>query len=172
MTLPPETRSVSAARHFLTRTLDDWGMVDYEWVAAQILSELVTNVVLHARTSFTVIVTADDRLLRIEVQDGSTRPPVRRRFGLGATTGRGLALVERLGSGWGVHTGDGGKVVWCEIDPASGGGLDGYFDVEEFGRPDSGVRGRTAPWRRRRAPRGTTEVFDRAAAFDVTSGVA
>ena len=130
LTLAPATSSVAAARRFLTTTLDAWAhdepvWDDVAWAATQALSELATNAVLHAGTPFTVALSAEQGQLRLEVRDGSRRDLHQHRYGLTATTGRGLALVDALSTDWGVRVEDGGKVVWCLLAPGAGpaGGL-------------------------------------------------
>ncbi len=135
LTLAPVTSSVAAARGFLTRTLEEWSRSDpawesVEWPAVQALSELATNAVLHAATEFTVVLDQDAGALRMEVRDRSPRALHQHRYGLQATTGRGLALVGTLSRDWGVAVGaDGGKVVWCLVAPADG---DGALDLADF----------------------------------------
>jgi hypothetical protein len=41
--------------------------------------------------------------------------PTLRRYERSAATGRGLQLVERLASRWGVDVDDGSKTVWFEL---------------------------------------------------------
>ena len=113
--LEADLRSVSRARAFVRDMLRRWSMADLEWVAAQVVSELATNAVIHARTSFTVSLAMEDGVLRLAVTDRSPRQPVRRRYSEQATTGRGLALIERLAGRWGVATAVGGKTVWVEL---------------------------------------------------------
>jgi anti-sigma regulatory factor (Ser/Thr protein kinase) len=86
-----------------------------------LVSELVTNSVLHAnvgpRLTLTAeVVVADDRL-RISVIDPGSRleprilPPDPERVG-----GIGLILVNELSEAWGVaRDGTGGTGVWCDI---------------------------------------------------------
>jgi anti-sigma regulatory factor (Ser/Thr protein kinase) len=85
--------------------------------ALLVLSELVTNAVLHGAEPIEVYVSRDDDLLRIEVSDGGSR-------GDGVTPrthddprpgGRGLHIVNSLASRWGTTDNDGGKTVWAEI---------------------------------------------------------
>ena len=86
------------------------------------VSELATNCVLHASTDFLVRVEVLDDGARVSVTDGSLVLPRQVPYGLSAATGRGLDLVAKLSSGWGVDlTGD-GKTVWCEV--LSGGGVE------------------------------------------------
>lgn len=85
--------------------------------AAQVVSELATNAVLHARTPFEVRLVLTDDYVRIEVHDDVRRLPSRRFFSDQAASGRGLAVVEHLSDSWGVvPDGDGGgKTVWAEV---------------------------------------------------------
>ena len=99
--LPAEPASVRAARVFVTERLDAWGCNGLADTAALLTSELVTNVVLHARTRFAVVVARVPGGARIDVLDGSRVSPVRREHDLSAPTGRGLALVENLATEWG-----------------------------------------------------------------------
>jgi GAF domain-containing protein len=84
---------------------------DAELVAA----ELVTNAVLHAVPPLLITVRASENDVRIEVADGSERPPVRPVENTESMTGRGLALVTALTSQWGFAAADVGKVVWAEL---------------------------------------------------------
>lgn len=108
--------SVSAARRFVSFTLEAEGADDAAWTAVQIVSELATNAVVHAATSFTVTVVIDDGAVRVAVTD--SKPLVaatQRHFSDYTTTGRGLRLVERMSRAWGVDTTQSTKTVWCEI---------------------------------------------------------
>lgn len=115
VTLPGDPRSAGAARQFLADTLVSWGDGDYEFAAVLLLSELVTNAVLHARTDVVVRLTRLDDAVRIDVRDGSTRAPMARNYAADATTGRGLTLVDTLAREWGVDVEVDGKIVWCVI---------------------------------------------------------
>lgn len=115
--------SVSAARRFVSVTLETEGADDAAWTAVQIVSELATNAVVHAATSFTVTVIIDSGLVRVAVTD--SKPLVaatQRHFSDYTTTGRGLRLVERMSRAWGVDTANDTKTVWCEIVRATSGG--------------------------------------------------
>jgi anti-sigma regulatory factor (Ser/Thr protein kinase) len=115
---------VQEARRFTRETLHDWDADVVEWVAGQVVSELCTNAVLHAKTPFRIELLMNSSLLTVRVHDASAaRLPVIRRFGDQATTGRGLALVADLSEQWGVDRETGGKTVWCTLAlTATGGG--------------------------------------------------
>jgi anti-sigma regulatory factor (Ser/Thr protein kinase) len=80
-----------------------------------LLSELVTNAVVHAGTDVEVRLTSNEGVLRVEVSDGNPRLPAARRPSALAGTGRGLHLVQALASSWGVVPVAGGKMVWFEV---------------------------------------------------------
>jgi anti-sigma regulatory factor (Ser/Thr protein kinase) len=85
-------------------------------ISCIIATELVANAVQHAGTPLRVAVVRFDDRVRVEVSDASPIPPMRRRYGRGATTGRGVVMVQRLADDWGVDTPPGGKTVWAEIE--------------------------------------------------------
>jgi anti-sigma regulatory factor (Ser/Thr protein kinase) len=134
--LEPQPESVAVARREVRAVLDDWGADRFEWEVSQLVTELVTNVVLHARTGFDLSMELDGDRLRLEVRDASPLLPRPRRFSRESTTGRGMRLVETLAQSWGVQRRDGGKTVWLELVPAEDvdGGpadLDGWFDDDD-----------------------------------------
>jgi anti-sigma regulatory factor (Ser/Thr protein kinase) len=83
--------------------------------AVLLVSELVTNALLHARSAPTVEVTRDDHRFRIAVCDDSPVAPRRRQYATDAATGRGIALVEELSTDWGSERVGDGKRVWFEL---------------------------------------------------------
>lgn len=108
--------AVAGARRHVRAVLRGQGAADLEEAAELGVSELATNAMLHARTAFTVTVrrTRQDRV-RVEVTDGSPVPVQLRRFGVSATTGRGLQLVASVSHDWGIEVGPvTGKTVWFE----------------------------------------------------------
>ncbi len=129
ITLPLRPSSVSAARRFLSRRFAEY-TVDLAVVnnAILVVSELVTNAVLHAlgpvvvEAAFADGSTAKAPTLRIVVSDASPIVPMMRAYSEGASTGRGLALVAALARRWGVEAEGSGKAVWVELDATSANG--------------------------------------------------
>jgi GAF domain-containing protein/anti-sigma regulatory factor (Ser/Thr protein kinase) len=109
-----EPDAVSHARHWVADSLAGTPHADLVPDAELVVSELVTNAILHGSAPVTVRV-AVGTSVRIEVGDGSRTAPVRARARTDAMTGRGLALVAALARDWGVESRPGGKVVWCEL---------------------------------------------------------
>jgi anti-sigma regulatory factor (Ser/Thr protein kinase) len=64
-----------------------------------VLSELVTNAVMHTATDAVVVATFDDHRLRFEVHDGDPRGPVA--VAGAAAGGFGLTIVAALCDAWG-----------------------------------------------------------------------
>ena len=115
LTLPAETSSVPTARRFVRTTLEGLGLLAAYEAAELLVSEFVTNAVLHARTEFTVEVLRDGDTVRVSVMDLSPATPRERRYGTDSTTGRGLRLVATLAVAWGVDRTAAGKTVWFEV---------------------------------------------------------
>jgi anti-sigma regulatory factor (Ser/Thr protein kinase) len=80
--------------------------------AVLLVSELVTNSVLHGGPPVVVAVDCDGEALQVRVRDGSSTMPEPREADRDAEGGRGLELVANLSADWGVDPEDGGKHVW------------------------------------------------------------
>lgn len=132
VTLPPEPRSARSARRFITDALRGEDTEQWELAAKLLVTELVTNAILHARTEITVRLALEDDGPRILVSDRSPRMPSPRSYSSDATTGRGLALVERLSSDWGIEAHEGGKTVWAKLGTID---WEALLEVEELGEP-------------------------------------
>ena len=101
--------------------------------AALVVTELVTNALLHAGLPVVVRVAATSKKIRIEVADSSRIPPVPPRPDTEAMTGRGLGMVSRLADRWSFEPTSDGKVVWAELVPGA------EHDDEPSGDADSGL---------------------------------
>jgi anti-sigma regulatory factor (Ser/Thr protein kinase) len=113
--LPPEPSSASRARALAREQLDERYAPETLETIALLVTELVTNAILHARTPMQLTVMPHADHVHICVEDESNERPALRAYESDAVTGRGLALVERLSSSWGVDTTTTGKVVWCDV---------------------------------------------------------
>jgi len=121
--VPHDARSASVARRRLTAELSVHPLpADLVDDAALLLSELVGNAVRHAvplpggvlRVGWDV---RQDRVLLQVVDGGSTgaHRPVVLHPGPEAVTGRGLTIVARIASAWGVEHFGTGQRVWAEL---------------------------------------------------------
>jgi anti-sigma regulatory factor (Ser/Thr protein kinase) len=119
--LPPDPSSPARARTFVAEALRAADRQADAELAALLVSETVTNAVLHAGTDLEVCCRVVGEVVRIEVRDGSSILPGVRHYEDGAMTGRGLALVQALARDWGVDCHPAGKTVWFELGPVPAG---------------------------------------------------
>jgi anti-sigma regulatory factor (Ser/Thr protein kinase) len=143
------TATVAEARRWARGVLTAWDADELEWELSQLLTEVVTNAVLHAGTSLRVGLEQDaaSGRLRCEVTDGSPVRPRLRNHSAEATTGRGLQLLETVAASWGVQPASAGKTVWFELDGEGGGrgerpgGEDLAALLEELASGEAAVEG-------------------------------
>ncbi|MET8164317.1 SpoIIE family protein phosphatase [Streptomyces sp. NPDC005329] len=105
------------ARRFTRRTLRAWGVpAEAMDTALLVVSELVTNALVHTDGRVRLDLVLIDRRLRVAVTDASPRTPVKpTSLGWEATGGRGILLVEAMSDAWGTVPVSGGKQVWSEL---------------------------------------------------------
>ena len=118
--LDRDLRSSATARRFVVETLRRWECDDVLDTVTLLVSELVTNSVVHAGSEAEVAVLLRPDALRIEVSDTGAALPDRREAADDATSGRGLAIVDQLASAWGVEVTATGKTVWFEVPRLDG----------------------------------------------------
>jgi len=108
----------SRGRHAVTRVLDSWGCApDARADLLLVVSELVTNAVVHGAEPIVVTMVRTPERVRVEVTDGADgSSPHSGRPAADAETGRGLSVVTRLAVAWGWRASPGrGKTVWAEL---------------------------------------------------------
>lgn len=81
---------------------------------ALVVSELVTNVVRHARTDGVVELWSCPGEVRIEVHDAASAVP-QMRASVGPDGGFGLRIVDRVPTAWGHRPSRHGKTVWAVV---------------------------------------------------------
>jgi len=113
--LPPEPASATRARALARERFSQSCSRDTLDTIALLVTELVTNAILHARTTMQLTLDTRPGVVRITVEDESNEQPTLQHYTSDAVTGRGLALVEQLASSWGVEDTPNGKLVWCHI---------------------------------------------------------
>jgi anti-anti-sigma regulatory factor len=132
--LGPSPTAAAAARWFVRDTCWRWrleevddpdGPMEQLWVqdlvdrAELVVSELVTNAVVHTKGSLRLRLEWREERLHLAVHD--QLPRLLRLAGepgdLENEGGRGLLIVDQLASRWGVqHPAEGGKVIWCVLE--------------------------------------------------------
>ncbi len=114
--LANEPESIPLARRFVDEALRSWDAEPNSAVGL-VLSELVTNAVVHAHL-VAVGVSIEGDVLRLEVFDDTQDPP-RLREPDGLNGGYGLNLVNELSERWGWARERHGKRVWSELSASS-----------------------------------------------------
>lgn len=94
------------------RVLSEAGRDDLLEDAQLLVSEVVTNALVHSGTAIDVSMSAGDQGVLVEVADGSMHVPRPRNYAATASTGRGIALLDQTADDWGVVPGIRGKTVW------------------------------------------------------------
>lgn len=115
-TLRSSVTTPALARAFARETLaraDAPALVDDD--VTLVVSELVTNAVIHGAGDVTLGVEVGDEAVRVEVADRDPELGARPAVRVDAETGRGLLLVSRLAQRWGVRRDGPGKVVWADL---------------------------------------------------------
>jgi anti-sigma regulatory factor (Ser/Thr protein kinase)/PAS domain-containing protein len=118
-----EPRQIKNARDEVRVVLYDWDKEVQVDSAALLVSEVVTNVLIHtehdALLSVEVLGRPGTRRLRVEVADNSDDMPHLRHPGEMASSGRGLVLLDELADSWGVEPRGRGKSIWFELHEAA-----------------------------------------------------
>ena len=117
VTLPPDASAAGRARRIIASTLADPELSEARDIAALLVSELVTNAVVHAASAVELEVDRDGHVVTVRVRDADTGPLVMRAGGGSELDegGRGLLLVDRLADAWGTEHHAGRKTVWFRI---------------------------------------------------------
>jgi len=111
--LPPEPASAGAARRFVAAALEAYP-IDID-VVSLLVSELVSNVVLHAHTPLEVSVCQRGKHIRVSVADESPLIPAMKQYAPDSVTGRGLTMIDSAAERWGIDESADGKAVWFEM---------------------------------------------------------
>ncbi|MEU9733115.1 SpoIIE family protein phosphatase [Streptomyces sp. NPDC048002] len=108
--------AVGHARRFTRRTMRSWGLTGDTDAVLLVVSELVTNALVHTEGPVRLYLTLVNGRLRVAVADTSPRSPAKpTSISWEATGGRGILLVESMSAAWGTLPVSGGKQVWSEI---------------------------------------------------------
>ncbi|MET8689993.1 SpoIIE family protein phosphatase [Streptomyces sp. NPDC004732] len=113
--LAVDPAEVGRAREMVRAQLRGWSLQGLSDTAELVVSELVTNVVRHSRSSRIDLRMVRSGVLTCEVEDDDQTLPTLLSTGPGDEFGRGLHVVSALAKEWGTSRTRRGKTVWCEL---------------------------------------------------------
>jgi anti-sigma regulatory factor (Ser/Thr protein kinase) len=104
------------ARRFAVDTLAGWACDELIPTAEVVVSELATNAVLHAHSTFVLSLRRESSTIRLAVRDfnAAVMPEPRLPDDV-RPHGRGLFLVGAFAERWGTDRHPGGKTVWADL---------------------------------------------------------
>jgi phosphoserine phosphatase RsbU/P len=137
LSLAPDPGAPQQARRFIAAELDSAEFAEVREIAELLVSELVTNAVVHAASPVEVAVDHDETGVVIRVRDADTGPLVMRAGGGSELDegGRGFLLVDRLAEAWGTEHRGGRKSVWFRLSVHPSFGPRATADADDP-RPD------------------------------------
>jgi len=150
---PAESATVPASRRFVREYVARLGRPELADDAELVVTELVSNVVLHVGGTVRVTASSDDGQLLLEVTDDSRVPPQVRAFSATSSTGRGMRLVHSLSVEHGIRVTSAGKTIWARLTTATARRTDADV-AESFADVDwlaqladvDGLDGRPSAW--------------------------
>ena len=115
-----DARAPQRARRWITQLCHEWRCEELSDIAALIVTELVTNVYLHAGSDCLIQAAYAKPTLSVAVsdEDGTEISP-----GMPSDTaemGRGLAIVAAFADAWGTRLNGGSKEVWFDLRHTNG----------------------------------------------------
>ncbi|MFI6088471.1 ATP-binding protein [Streptomyces sp. NPDC051218] len=117
-----DSEAVGPARKFVREAVEGLGLGpqapsfdDLELL----VTELITNAVVHTNAPCVICLRWTGRRIRIEVTDTDTTNVEAKQPSSSDEHGRGLLLVGLLSAAWGSCPEPAGKTTWCELPPAA-----------------------------------------------------
>ncbi|WP_159328550.1 SpoIIE family protein phosphatase [Streptomyces tendae] len=135
-TLPADASVVGTARRLVDRQLAAWNLDEAVYTTELVVSELVTNAIRYGKGPVRLRLIRDRGRLLTEVTDANSASPHLRRARENDEGGRGLFIVMRLSTHWGVRHSRHDKTIWSE-QRLDGGPPDTSDLLEAFDVPDT-----------------------------------
>ncbi|MFF0450715.1 SpoIIE family protein phosphatase [Streptomyces sp. NPDC004609] len=120
-----DLRGVAGVRRFLRDVLREWNRLPLLDDLELLVSEVVTNGLIHAHSEVDLRLREYPDRIRVEARDSDPYPPVPtvllndESSNQEAESGRGLLIVEALALAWGSSPAGRGKTTWFEVSTAA-----------------------------------------------------
>jgi anti-sigma regulatory factor (Ser/Thr protein kinase) len=119
--IAPDVARVALVRRWARERLTAAGLDEPTLdVLVLLVSESVTNAIVHARQPLVLCLDVNAERTRVEVRDGTAAAPVLRQAVPTQPGGRGMMFIDHLSSRWGTvahdaEVGKPAKTVWFEL---------------------------------------------------------
>jgi serine phosphatase RsbU (regulator of sigma subunit)/anti-sigma regulatory factor (Ser/Thr protein kinase) len=116
-----DLQAVASVRHHLRDLLERWNSESILDELELVLTEILTNALVHGQSDVDVRMRRHVGGIRLEVQDNCPQPPVPTvivaddAVNAEAESGRGLLIVDALSTEWGSSPAGRGKTTWVEM---------------------------------------------------------
>jgi anti-sigma regulatory factor (Ser/Thr protein kinase) len=110
-----DARAPQRARRWITHLCHEWGCGELSDLASLLVTELVTNVYLHAASDCLIHAAYAHQTLSVAVTDEDDNEVSPGASSVTDETGRGLAIVTALADAWGTRLNGGTKEVWFDL---------------------------------------------------------
>jgi hypothetical protein len=123
LAMEPVLGAARRARELIGEACARWRRTELADPACIVATEMVNNVVAHARTPMIVLLATRGGGLSVAVRDQSAATPSFSGTPAAPTAygGRGMLLIDSMASRWGNLVLDDGKVVWAVLDATPDG---------------------------------------------------
>ncbi|WP_346168070.1 ATP-binding SpoIIE family protein phosphatase [Streptomyces javensis] len=122
-----DVQRVRELRHHLRDLVSDWGLAPLVEDLQLLVSEVVTNALIHAHSEVDLRIREQAGRLRVDVRDSDPHPPIpaanlelEEAGDDEAESGRGLVIVDAVASAWGSSPAGRGKTTWFELTVPEG----------------------------------------------------
>jgi anti-sigma regulatory factor (Ser/Thr protein kinase) len=115
LALPHATDAARRARRHVTELLRESCPGRVIETVVLLTSELVSNAIRHGAPPVQLRIDLTHHVVRVEIYDSDSAPPVLRNAERADLGGRGLAIVDLMATRWGTQQVPDGKFVWFEL---------------------------------------------------------
>jgi hypothetical protein len=117
--LEPQVGAARRSRELITEACARWHRPQLAGPGCIVVTEMVNNVISHAKTPMVVLLARHDAGVSVAVRDRSPVAPTFTGEPVPVTSygGRGMLLIDSVAARWGNLVLADGKVVWAVLDP-------------------------------------------------------
>jgi anti-sigma regulatory factor (Ser/Thr protein kinase) len=112
----PDVTTVAEVRQFVRQILENHGFNSQSVFACELIAdELATNALKYSGMFYSVAIELSNVSVRIAVRDDSRVLPALREYAIDTDEGRGLSIVSKTSTDWGIESLGLGKETWADV---------------------------------------------------------